>query len=87
MKGARHPVAVTLVAAALAVPAVGAAGQHSPGSDRDRPVVVEVRDSGFDWGSAAIGAAAAFGFVLLTAGTVVVLRPVTRSQDERRRHV
>ena len=86
MKPARHALAIALVSAALAVPADGATGQQSRQSDRDRPVVVEVRESGFDWGSAAIGAAAAFGVVLLTAGTVLVLRPVTRSQEERRRH-
>lgn len=87
MKSVRQPLVLAALAAALVVPAAGAPAQQPRRSDGERPVIVEVQDSGFDWGSAAIGATAAFGLVLLIAGAVLVLRPATRTKEERRRHV
>ena len=84
-KRVRNLTAVAVVSAVLAAPAA-VAGQQPRPSDGGPPVVGEVRNGGFDWGAAAIGAAAAFGFVLLTGGAALVLRPTTKSQEGRRRH-
>jgi hypothetical protein len=62
--------------------AVVAASSHGgePNTDdpsRDRPstVVVTVRDSGFRWTDAGVGAAAMFATTLLALGVVMALRP------------
>ena len=53
--------------------------EPSPSSDpgRDRPptVVVSVRDDGFHWTDAGVGAAAAIATTLLALGLVLALRP------------
>jgi hypothetical protein len=70
--------ATSLVIAALAAPAANArvaleppAGQQGPASAPQGPalVVSASPDSGFDWGSAGIGAAAGAGLVLVGAGS------------------
>lgn len=83
MKRFNRSVAAALVAAALAAPAVHArpiierdvaptswsttaAAKSSP-SPASAPVVVRTVDTGFDWGSAAIGAGAASALVLLVS--------------------
>lgn len=48
-----------------------AAGQ--PSKERSAPVVVHASD-GFDWGDAAIGAAAGIGAALATAGALTLAR-------------
>ena len=46
-----------------------------PGSERPSTVVVRVRDDGFDWVDAGVGAAAALATTLLVLGLVQALRP------------
>ena len=48
-----------------------------PDPSRDRPstVVVSVRDGGFHWTDAGVGAAAALATTLLALGLVLALRP------------
>ena len=48
-----------------------------PDSSLDRPstVVVSVRDGGFHWTDAGVGAAAMFATTLLALGLVLALRP------------
>jgi hypothetical protein len=60
------------VAVAAAVPVSG----RQKGSN---PVVVQTTRRGFDWGDAAIGAAASFGLVLAVTG-VLVLKGVRNAQ-------
>ena len=66
--------ATSLALAALAAPAAQArpaldapVGHHEP--QRSAVVVTSTPDSGFDWGSAGIGAAAGAGLVLVGAGS------------------
>ncbi len=62
--------------------AVGAASGHGadtnppPDTNGDRPstVVVSVRDNGFHWTDAGVGAAAALATTLLVLGLVLALR-------------
>lgn len=70
------------VAAVLLVSVATASSQGaepSPSSDPagDRPptVVVSVRDDGFHWTDAGVGAAAALATTLLALGLVLALRP------------
>ena len=50
--------------------------QAQPAEEQSRrPIVVEVRDSGFDWADAGIGGAAVLGLVLAGAGAALVVRP------------
>ena len=65
--------AVLLSAAA----AFSQGAETSPPSDPSRPstVVVSVRDDGFDWADAGVGAAATFAMTLLALGLVLALRP------------
>lgn len=46
-----------------------------PSGDRPSTVVVSVRDGGFHWTDAGVGAAAMFATTLLALGLVVVRRP------------
>ena len=61
------------------VAAASSHGRHESSSDpsRDRPstVVVSVRDGGFHWADAGVGAAAALATTLLALGLVLALRP------------
>jgi hypothetical protein len=70
-------VAVALLVAVVTTSSQGA--EPSPSSDpaRDRPptVVVSVRDDGFHWTDAGVGAAAALAATLLALGLVLALRP------------
>jgi hypothetical protein len=59
---------------------VAAASSHAdtnPPNPNDRPstVVVSVRDGGFQWTDAGVGAAAALAATLLAVGLVLALRP------------
>lgn len=47
-------------------------------SVRDTPSVTIVEPSGFDWGDAGVGAAGAFGLMVLAGGVVIVSRPSNR---------
>jgi hypothetical protein len=49
---------------------------HPVGERSRSPIVVEVRDDGFDWADAAIGGAAVLGLVLASAGAALVVRPL-----------
>jgi hypothetical protein len=72
-----------VVAAVLASPV--AAGQ--PGRSQTRepaPVIVEVRDDGFDWGAAGIGAVGGFGLALI-AGTALSRLSVPRMPLDKTR--
>jgi hypothetical protein len=63
--------AAGVTSAALLVPAVASARPADvvPPTARPEPVVsVQSSDSGFDWGSAGVGAGAAGGIVLIAAG-------------------
>ena len=46
-----------------------------PSQDRPATVVVSVRDGGFHWADAGVGAAATLATTLLALGLVLVLRP------------
>lgn len=60
----RLPTTACALALLLGVPTAAAQDERPSRS----PVVVEVSDDGFDWGDAAIGAAAAIGVGLAGAG-------------------
>lgn len=73
-----HPARYIVLAAAV----VGLAAPAARGEDRARDVsgrhgttVTIVEPSSFDWGDAGVGAAGAFGLILLAGGVVMVLRP------------
>ena len=53
-----------------------------PNSDRPSTVVVSVRDSGFHWTDAGVGAAAALATTLLALGVVLALRPGPQRKRE-----
>ena len=76
-RGLRWCVAVALLVSVATASSQGA--EPSPSSDpgRDRPstVVVSVRDDGFHWTDAGVGAAAAVATTLLALGLVLALRP------------
>ena len=76
---ARRSIAAGLIAVTAAVPVATAAERDHASANERRPVVIEVRDRGFDWGDAAIGATGALGLVL-TAGGVVALARTSRSR-------
>jgi hypothetical protein len=63
--------AYAAVAAALSCPVAAATRADSPPRE-PKPVVVQPTRSGFDWGDAAIGAAAALGLVLAVTGALVL---------------
>lgn len=55
---------------------LGATAQGQPAREPSpRPIVVEVRDDGFDWADAGIGGAAVLGLVLAAGGAALVVRP------------
>jgi hypothetical protein len=55
-----------------------------PGQSRDGPseVVVSVREGGFHWTDAGLGAAATFATTLLALGLVLALRPDRRGNGK-----
>jgi hypothetical protein len=73
------PIAATLLlwAASTPLPAAGQTRDREP-----RTIVVEVRDQGFHWADAGIGALATLGVVVAGAGATLVIR---RGDDRRRR--
>jgi hypothetical protein len=76
---------VLLLALAVASSS-GAKGKPSraPGSDRaPPPVVVSVRDSGFHWADAGVGAAAMLAVTLLAVGLAIALRSERRTTTSR----
>ncbi len=82
----RWVVALALLLALAATSSSGAKETPSrgPGSDRTPPpVVVSVRDSGFHWADAGVGAAATLAATLLAVGLAIALRPERRSATSR----
>jgi hypothetical protein len=73
---------IVLVALAGAVAASAAPASHPV--RQPAPIVVRSDGSGFDWGDAAIGAAAALGVVLAVAGVIVQRVVESRSIGESR---
>ena len=69
---------------------IGAASGHgaetnpagAPSRDRPATVVVSVRDGGFHWADAGVGAAATLATTLVTLGLVLVLRPDRRANGK-----
>jgi hypothetical protein len=67
---------------------VAAASGHAdrnppdPNSDRPSTVLVSVRDGGFHWTDAGVGAAAAVATTLLGLGIVLALRPDHRGNGK-----
>jgi hypothetical protein len=70
-------VVLALVSSVAAASSHGADTGARPDSSRDRPpaVVVTVRDGGFHWADAGVGAAAMLASTLLALGLVLALRP------------
>lgn len=60
-----------IVSVTLAGVLVASAAPASHSVKQPAPIVVQTDRGGFDWGDAAIGAAAAVGVVLAVAGVVV----------------
>jgi hypothetical protein len=81
----RRSIAGGLIAVTAAVP-VATPGRDQGSPDDRRPVVVEVRDHGFDWADAAIGAAGALGLVLTVGGVAVLVRPSRPGSSRRKGH-
>jgi hypothetical protein len=78
-----------LVVAALLLLVTGAWSHRAdasppgdPSSDPPSTVVVSVRDGGFHWGDAGVGAAAGLAATLLAVGLVLALRPVRAGNEE-----
>ena len=66
--------ACTLVLTVIIATTGSANGPRAAQPGQRPPVVIEVREGGFHWGDAAIGAAAVFGLVLLGSGAVLAFR-------------
>lgn len=76
----RRCVVLALLLAAAA--GADASPPADPSSDRPSTVVVSVRDGGFHWADAGVGAAATLAATLLVLGLVLTLRPDHRGNDE-----
>lgn len=79
-KGLRWVVVLVLL---LSVAAASSRGADTtlpadPSSERPSTVVVSVRDGGFHWADAGVGAAAMLASTLLGLGLVLALRPDRR---------
>jgi hypothetical protein len=76
-RGLRLFVVLALLSSVAAASSHGAHTNPLPDPSRDRPstVVVSVRDGGFHWTDAGVGAAATFATTLLVLGLVLALRP------------
>jgi hypothetical protein len=69
-------VVLGLVLSVVAAWSQGANTNTPPAPSRDRPsTVVVVRDGGFHWADAGVGAGAALATTLLALGLVLALRP------------
>jgi hypothetical protein len=85
----KHP--TLAVAVALLLSALTASGSTSVAKGTRRqapartppPVVVSVRDGGFHWLDAGVGAAAAFAAGLIALGLVLALRPERKPAGPR----
>jgi hypothetical protein len=73
-------VVLALLLSVAAASSHGADTNPPPSTNSDRPstVVVSVRDGGFHWTDAGVGAAAALATTLLVLGLVLTLRPEHR---------
>jgi hypothetical protein len=78
-RGLRWLVVLALLASVAPSASYGA-GTNPPADPRERPstVVVSVRDGGFHWTDAGVGAVAALATTLLALGIVLALRPDPR---------
>lgn len=76
-RGLRWFVVLALLLSVAEASSHGADTNPSPDPSRDRPstVVVSVRDGGFHWADAGVGAAAMLATTLLALGLVLALRP------------
>jgi hypothetical protein len=76
-RGLRWFVALALLLTFAAASSHGAVTNPPAAPSRDRPstVVVSVRDGGFHWTDAGVGAAATVATTLLALGLVLTLRP------------
>lgn len=83
---ARRSIAGGLIAVTAAAPAATAASPDPASREDRRPLVVEVRDRGFDWADAAIGAAGALGLVITVGGIAALVRPTWTRSPRRKEH-
>ena len=74
-RGLRWFVVLAVLLSVGAVLSQGAETSPPPDPSRPSTVVVSVRDDGFDWADAVVGAAATLATVLLALGLVLALRP------------
>jgi len=83
--GFRWFVAIALLASVVATSSQAAATSPSvdPSGERPSTVVVSVREGGFQWADAGVGAAAMLATTLLGLGVVLALRP-DRNETERK---
>ena len=78
-------VVLALLASVAAAPSHGADTNPPPDPSGDRPstVVVSVRDGGFHWADAGVGAAAMFATTLLALGLALAVRPDRGGKDNQ----
>jgi hypothetical protein len=83
-RGIRWFVVLALMLAFSAASSRGADTNPPPNTNSDRPstVVVSVREGGFHWTDAGVGAAAALATTLLALGLVLALRPDHRGNGK-----
>jgi hypothetical protein len=75
-------VLIVAMGVCIAAPSVRAGDGKVDASARRGTTVTIVEPSAFDWGDAAVGAAAAFGLTVLLAGVVILARqPFPRRRD------
>ncbi len=79
-RGLRWFVVLALLLSVAAASSHGADTNPQPDPSGDRPstVVVSVRDGGFHWADAGVGAAATLAATLLALGLVLALRPAAK---------
>ena len=74
-RGVRWFVVLAVLLSVAAASSRGAKASPPPDPSRPSTVVVNVRDDGFDWADAGVGAAATLATTLLALGLVLALRP------------
>ena len=78
-RGLRWFVVLALLLSIAAAPSHADTNPRAdPGRDRPSTVVVSVREGGFHWTDAGVGAAAMFATTLLALGLALALRPDRR---------